>query len=1159
MRTFVLITVLGLSSAFTSTAKPQKTNFSFLLEKVAISKVLSRIESSSEYVFMFTDAVKKELSKKVSISVKSDEELSDVLDRLFARTSLAYNVHDKQIVVYYEANGRTQAIAASEDEAATAQQQRRVRATGIVLDETGEPLAGANIVELGRTNSGTLTDVDGRFTLEVYENARLKVSYIGYNSQEVAVKSSATLLTIQLVESSVELEDVVVVAYGTQRKETLTGAVSSVSTKDLKVSSSASLANALAGRISGLTSMQSGGGQPGKDDATMYLRGIGTINGADPLILIDGVPRDNIRTLDVNEVETVSVLKDASATAVFGVRGANGVILITTKRGKQGKPELQVNATNTFSTFTREPSRTHSVEYMRLRNEAFINDGLENAVFTEDVIAKFQNPLEGLDPAAPDYEEQAALRRYIYPDNDYYRMMIKRWTPQTTVNANLSGGSDRISYFMNVGFLYQGGQLKTDPKETRGYDPSCKMNRYSFRSNVDYNISKALKVFLNLGTYIEKVNMPDAYKSGLWGGDQGWMIGDIINMAQSLLPISPGPTTIAGYGVEAGMPLDPSYLTSGHYMDRNPYWIINAIGFLEEVRSNLNSSLGFNLDLSALTPGLSMNAMVSYDSWSRTLQHTEYTSDMYMAVVDPDNNTLSYSVVQTGSNRVSVYNPSSASNYTINAQARLEYNRSFDATHNVSAMLLGQRDYWETTGAEIPYNVIGLAGRVAYNYNLRYLSEFNFGYNGSEQFSPKKRFGFFPSYTLGWVLTEEPFLKDKIPFLNFLKLRGSYGFVGNDKGQGRFLYQDNIQMGGGFTGSLGKGQGVSEGLLGNADITWEKALKKNIGFDATVLKGLSLSFDYFTEHRTQILLTRQSVPELQGLPASSIPKVNMGVMDNHGYEFEASYNKQIDRDWTVGARGQITYNRNKRQNVDEVPRDETYAYITQENGWPIGQAWGYLIDWEQDGGYWTPEALADPNRVSYNFGTPVAGDFVYKDITGDGVVDDHDLAPIGYGSIPRISWGASLNASYKGFDAYIFFQGLAKYSSVFKDQGVYELNFRGVYFDYHKSAWTEERWRNGEKITYPRLSTTSNVNHRANSFFVMSRDFTRLKNLEIGYTLPANSLRALGISRMRIFLQGQNIFTWSPKFRLTHLDPETTGPTGYTQLKTFGAGANVTF
>ncbi|MDR3253339.1 MAG: TonB-dependent receptor [Tannerella sp.] len=1029
------------------------------------------------------------------------------------------------------------------------------RLTGTVTDATGETIIGANVVEKGvQPANGTVTDANGRFALTVQNNATLQVSYVGYITQEVKV-GSQTAFTVTLVENTQALEEVVVVGYGTQRKVSVTGAVSSINTSEMKVSTSASLGNALAGRIAGLTSTQSIGGQPGRDDATMYLRGVATINGSSPLILIDGVPRDNIRTMDYNEVESISILKDASATSVFGVRGANGVLMITTKRGKAGKPELTVSATQSFSALTREPSRLHSLDYMKFRNEALINDGMESAIFSDETMALYADPLKGLDPSSPDYATQAATRMYMYPDNDYYRMMIKRWSPQHNINANLSGGTDKLTYFMNVSYLYQGGNLKTEPKEKLGYDPSSKLNRYSFRSNVDYNISKALKVYLNLGTYIEKVNMPNA--AAIYGGDQNWMMRDLFFQAQTILPISPGPTTIAGHGVEAGFPLDPSYLDGGHYMDRSPYTIINKQGYLEETRSNLNSTIGTELDMSAITKGLVFKGMLSYDSRSQTVMYGAFNSSMYMANVDYKNNTLSFAELTSATNRLTLSNPSPSSNYTINAQASLNYNRSFEL-HNVGGMILAQRDYWETTGAEIPYNVLGIAGRAMYDYDSRYFAEFNMGYNGSEQFSPKKRFGFFPSFSAGWLITKESFLADN-EYLTSLKVRASYGKVGNDKGQGRFLYQDNITMGGGFSSSLGQGRGVSEGLLGNPDITWEMATKMNLGIDFQIIKDISGTVDIFRENRTQILLTRASIPYFQGLPLGNVPKVNMGEMENQGFEIELGYNKQINSDLLVHFKGNFSYNRNKRMNVDEVPRDETYTYPKRSTGYSLGQNFGYLINYDQDGGYWTPEALADPNHLTYDFGTPRAGDFVYSDINGDGVVSEKDQAPIGYGSVPRISWGGSFNVEYKGFDVYAFLQGLGQYSSNFANQGVYESTIRGTYFDLHRTAWTEERWANGDKITYPALSTGQNVNHRANSFFVMDRTFARLKNIEFGYTLPKDALKLLGISKMRVFLQGQNVFTWSPNFPLTHLDPENNDAIGYPQTKMFSLGTNINF
>lgn len=1108
----------------------------------SLDDVIQKIQSQTDFVFFYSP------NDVEGIHVSNIEldgvSLEEALDICLRGTRLVYGIKHNAVVI------RSVPITKLTSDA---MEQQGNKVSGTVFLTNGEPIPGAAVIVKG-TTIGTVTDFDGKFNLtRVPNNAVLVISFVGLKTQEIPY-TGQEVLNVIMQEEATGIDEVVVVAYGIQKKTSITAAISSVNTEELRVTSSASVANALAGRVAGLTSIQRGGGQPGVDDATMYLRGVATTNGSAPLILIDGVPRDNIRTLDVNEIESISVLKDAGSTAQFGVRGANGVLVITTKRGKPGKPELSVNVTQSFSRLTREPDMPGSVEYMNLRNEALANDGFDPA-FTPEIIAKFENPLEGLDPNDPEYAQKAALRKWMYPDNDWYKMLIARWSPQITVNTNMSGGTEKISYFLNVGYLHQGGNMKTESEDILHYDPSFWLDRYSFRSNVDYTVTKWLTAFLNLGTYIEKVNMPNP--AVMYGGDRNWLVRDMIYQAQTILPISPGPKTIPGFGVPGDLPLDPTYLNVGHYADRSPYMIMNWYGYNLDTRSNLNSSFGLNFDLSAITKGLSLKGMISYDAvGNNTVRGNKQQTD-YQAFIDPTTDELTFSVHELKADNFNL-TYSSGSRYNVNMQGQLLYNRIF-GKHNVSGMIRAERDYWDSGGADIPYNVLGFSGRATYDFDSRYFAEVNFGYNGSEQFSPEKRFGFFPSVSAGWALTGEEFLKDD-PVITFLKIRGSYGKVGNDKmGSARFLYLDNIQMGGGMSGSLAAGKGVNEGLLGNKMLTWEVADKFNIGMDFTIIKDITGQIDIFREDRSQILLTRSSIPVWQGTPLGNIPKVNMGEVRNQGYEIELGYNKKINNDLTLQFKGQLSYNRNKRLNVDEVPRDETYAYRYRATGFPIGQNWGYLIDWDQDDGYWTEEALADPEHVTYDFGIPVTGDFVYKDLNGDGVVNDKDQAPIGVGNIPRYNYGFSFSAEWKGFDAYIFFQGLAKFNSTMSEQGIYEYIIRGTYFPYHRNAWTEERWQNGEKITYPKLHTQAGVNHRANSFFVFDRDLFRLKNFEIGYTLPKNTLKRVGVSSMRVFVNGQNVLTWTPKFKPSHLDPETDDPIGYPQTSIFSFGTNIKF
>ncbi|MDD2437243.1 MAG: TonB-dependent receptor [Massilibacteroides sp.] len=1026
---------------------------------------------------------------------------------------------------------------------------QNISVTGLVTDTKNEPLIGVTI-QIQGTGKGTVTDIDGKFELEnVPGNAQLDVSYIGMLGQIINVNNRTTI-NIILREDSQQLEEVVVVGYGQQKKVSVTGAIASVSVKELRKTSTTRLDNALAGRVTGLTSMQSSGGQPGVDGATMYLRGAATLNGKSPLILVDGVERDNIRTIDMNEVENVSVLKDASATAVFGVRGANGVILITTRRGEKGEPQLSISFDESWTSFSREPERVHSWDFMKMRNQAKLNSGL-SAEFSDEVINKYLNPLEGLDPSSPDYATEKKKRLYMYCDNDYYRKYIAKYTPQSRLNANISGGTDFIDYFVNAGYIYQGGNLNTEPSSKLGYDPSSWMKRLSLRSNFDFKLSKTFTASLNVASYAEQVNMPSA--SNIYNGDTNWMMTDLIYQALTIKPLSPGPTTISEFGVADGALIDYKYL------DRSAFEVINRRGFNRQDKKNLNTQLSFDWDLSNLiTPGLSIKAMAAYDTYNSGILGGYKKEISYVTNIDYDKDELTYELYNSNATELSL-SSSKSSNYRVNFQGSLNYNRTFDKKHVVTGMVLVQRDYWETAKAEIPYNVIGLSARATYAFDDKYLAEANIGYNGSEQFAPSKRFGFFPAFSLGYIVSNESFLKDN-DILTWLKLRGSWGKVGNDQmGDYRFLYQDNITVGGGTsTGGLG-GKTISEGLLGNKNITWELAKKLNIGVEIGLLRDFKLSFDYFSEKRSQILISRQTIPAFQGIQSSNIPKVNMGKVDNSGYEVELTYNKVINKDFSINLRGNFGFNKNKIIENDEPKRTEDYVYRYREEGFSIGQCWGYKIDWNSAGkGYFLSQEEIDATP-SYSFGTPRVGDFVYVDQNGDGAIDEKDIVPIGYSSVvPGIVYGASIGGTYKNLDFSFLFSGLGRYSKNYSGQGVYETTMEGTYYDWHKNAWTEERWKNGEKITYPALSVAKGTSHTANDFFIQNRSFLRLKNIEIGYTLPESTLKFMGISKLRIYAGGQNLFLWDV-LRATHLDPEQDNSYGYPITKNFNIGFNINF
>ena len=1019
-----------------------------------------------------------------------------------------------------------------------------------MLDENNQPMPGVTIIVDGTTN-GTMTGPDGTFTLGgVPSGATVIVSCIGYTDQ--VLPEGKTNYLVSLVPDSEMLEETVVVAFGQQKKLSVTGAISTVASADLRKTTSTRLDNALAGRVTGLTSMQSGGGQPGVDGATMYLRGAATTNGKSPLILVDGVERDNIRTIDMNEVESISVLKDASATALYGVQGANGVILIQTRKGQKGKAQLNISVDQSWTSFTKEPSRLHSWEYCELRNEALMNDR-QAPEFSEETIAKFRNPLLGLDPSSPDYDNQVAIRKAVYCDNDYYRMYLKSNTPQTRANANISGGTDFVNYFVNVGYIHQGGNLNTESPDYLGYDPQCYMNRLSLRSNLDFHITKNLTASLNIASYAENVNMPAV--GDLYRGDQSWMITDIIYQSQTILPISPGPVTDPRFGgVSDGV-------VGYNYLDRSAYEIINRRGFHTNKRKNLNTQFSVNWDLGELvTKGLSVNGMAAYDTYNIGVLEGRKKERVYNVRVDYDSETLSYSSSNGDKIEPLTMTSSRLSNYQIYVQGSINYARTF-GKHNVTAMATAYRRFWEGTSADIPYNVLGTAARATYSFDDRYLVEGNLGYNGSEQFAPSKRFGLFPSGSIGWIASNESFLKGN-KYLTWLKFRASYSLVGNDSMGGlRFLYQDDnkIQSGNGFVQGLG-GKIVKEGLIGNKSITWELSKKMNLGVEIGLFKDFRINVDYFTEKRDQILLKRRTVPSFQGVSSDYIPRVNMGKVDNHGVDVEVSYSHTFNRDFSISSRVNFGFNDNTAIELDEPMRSEEYAYQYHEEGFRLGQEFGYLIDWDSPGnGYFTSQDEID-SYYPYGFGgKPRVGDFVYKDVNGDGVIDQKDLSPIGYSTtVPGLNYGISLGLNFKGIDFNVLFSGLGRYSKYYSGQGVVEWTKQGTYFDWTRNGWTEERYKNGEKITYPAISTTKTVSHTENDFFIQNRSFLRLKNIELGYTLPERFLSKVGVKALRVYVSGQNLFVWD-NLRITHIDPEQNNSYGYPITKNVTLGLNINF
>jgi TonB-linked SusC/RagA family outer membrane protein len=1022
--------------------------------------------------------------------------------------SITYAFADRIDVPFYSISAKDVMVTGSSID------QERVK--GTVRDSLGNGLQGVSVTVRG-TSRGTSSDNEGRFEVEASAGEILVFNIVGYRSNTVVVDARRNIEIVLRVEQS-NLEEIVVVGFGTQKKASVTGAIATIHTKEIKQSPAANLAVSLAGRLPGLTAIQRSG-EPGRDITQLFIRGQGTINTQSPIILVDGIER-GITAIDPNEVESITILKDASSTAIFGVRGANGVILVTTKRGTSEIPEISYSFETSAQDFPRLIKPVNSFEFASLRNLAHQNDGLQ--------------------PAYSDY----SLERYRlqddpkrYPDNDWNEINVRKYALMQRHNLNVSGAGKMSKYFVNAGYLRQGGQFKTEPDQPMGYDPSFRLDRYNFRSNMDLALNKSLKAFLNVGGYIENINSP-------WGatGDAASLY--IIAYGNDAPANVPGPLT------------DDGEVLVGAAGQWSQFALINRSGYTKSTRGNVMATYGMEQDLDFLTKGLSTKAAISFDINPANNLSASRGYESWMQVIDPN--------LKGQDGRDSVYNlPSNAGVNTplaisgnrtfsslANFQGFLNYDRTF-SNNSISGLLLFQQQK-TISNTELPYNLRGLATRLSYSYGNRYFFEFNAGYNGSEQFAKGSRYGFFPAISGAWLVSEEQFFNAG-GVLNLLKLRGSYGHVGNDRiGGGRFLYLDNVMLtGGGYSGSLGLGQSVNTVLLKNENLQWEVARKLNLGVEIGLFNSVNLMVDVFREKRDNILRYRGTIPILNGLPTSVLAPVNIGVIENKGFEVELNYNKRFNSDFSILSKLNLNYARNKQLFADEPTMPQDYAYRFRQTGYRIGQQFGYLVD-----GYFESEEdviLSSAQRVGGHPSRP--GDFKYKDLTGDGVVDQRDRAPILYSSVPEYTFGAALHVSYKRFDLSILLQGVTNVSNYYMNRGT---NSVSNYVHRHLESWTEERFAAGLPISFPRLTTQANPNEIENDFFINDASYLRLKNLELGFNIPTTILNKVGIKGARFYLNGLNLITWD-RLPTKNFDPELVGDLSYPNVRIYNLGVNVQF
>ena len=997
--------------------------------------------------------------------------------------------------------------------------QQTISVKGNVRDQSGEPMAGVNVIVEG-TTIGTMTDRNGNFTLNVPSTSiKIKFSYIGYEDQIVLIKNNRNL-NITLNENSEMLDEVQIIGYGTQKKITVTGAVSSVGTKDILKSPVPNVAQALTGKVPGLSTIQYSG-QPGADDPAIFVRGIGSLDAkrAAPLVMVDGVERSFFR-LDPNEIENITVLKDASATAVFGVRGANGVILVTTKRGEEGKAQISVSTSASLQKPIRLYEYANSYDYAVAFNEKLTNDGA-SPVFGEKILDAFKNHTDPL----------------LYPDMDWMELILKPTSFQSQHNLSISGGTDRVRYFTSVGILTQNGLFRSFDA---GYNSNFTYNRYNYRANLDIDVTRSTLLKINLGGRLEDTKEP--------------------NTKSNLFTFLTRVTPFGGAGLYDGkwIHTSPDNIgwDKGALENADPFECFFGKGYNQRIYNEINLDLSLQQKLDFLTKGLSLNIKGSYNSGYTHRKNRYKEIPYYTAHRDPETNELFFRKFREESQLYFEESTDRGRNWYL--EGSLNYDRKF-GKHQVGALILYNqwRDQYPDPAqfdyVSIPRGYVGLVGRATYNFDNRYMVDFNVGYNGSENFEPGHRYGIFPAFSAGWILSEEKFMKNQ-SFINYLKIRGSYGIVGNDlmNTKSRFFYLPDAYNPYGTSYNFGvdvsgNRDGATELQMGNPLVSWEKAGKQNYGLDFSILdEHLSGSFDYFIEKRHDILTTRNTAPNFIAI---TMPVVNIGKVDNKGFELVLKWNHSIG-DFKYWINGNLSYAKNKIVYKDEIPHKYPWLY---ETGQSVGQPFGFIFD-----GFVTEADLESGKLPDHKLDLK-PGDAKYKDLNGDNIIDDNDQCPIGNPIYPQLTAGITAGFEYKGFDFSMLWAGSGKVSR-FISAGL-RVPFGGGNYGLLQymidDHWTPET---AETAKTPRFSGAANANNytRNSTLWLKDASYIRLKNVQIGYTFKGEWMKKIHLKNMRIYASGENLLTFD---HLKIADPEATDDKQfqYPLQMIFNIGLNLNF
>ena len=1073
-------------------------------QAMTIKQAIQLIEKNSNYTFFYNAADLKNTTNK---NLNCEGTIEEVLKEVFKGSGITYMIKGNEII-----------LKVNKEEAAQQQPKKKRTVTGTVVDaENGDPVIGATVVVKGQKD-GVITDLDGNFTIAISgSKAQLEFSYIGYRKKTVDV-GDLGVINVKMESDNQLLSEVVVVGAGTQKKVSVTGSITSVKGLELKAPSS-SLTTSFAGKLAGVISMTSTG-EPGAA-SEFYIRGVSTFGGrATPLILLDDV---EISTADLNNIpaetiESFSILKDASATAIYGARGANGVMLITTKTGKENeKTRINVTVENSFNKPMNFPDFVNGATWMEMYNEAQLT----------------RNP-----GATPKYSQldidntRNQVNPYIYPDVQWKDVIFKNMNMNQRANVNISGGGSKASYYMSLQANHDTGLL--DTKKVYSYNNNINNWGYNFQNNISYKITSTTKIDLHMNAQIRNKKGPNYSTSDLFAQ----MLYCNPSTFPDTIPAQPGDTHIR-FG---------NAIWTGSSVRTNPYAYMLS-SFKEYNENTLNTSLKINQKLDFVTKGLSVQAMVNWKNWAsssynRTIE--PYYYGIKGGSYNPSNPT-DYEIERlgtSGTDYLKTSDISKASDQTFYLDARVNYDRQFNLHHVTGMLMYMQREYRSSV---LPERNQGFSGRFTYDYGQRYLVELNFGYNGTERLAKKERFEFFPAVSLGWVISNEKFFEPMTKYIDNLKIRGSYGLVGSDEtglsaGAQHFLYIDQVSLNNiGFTTGVDMNYTLYGPLVTNYAVVnggWERVKKLDIGIDLELFRQLTITADYFNEKRYNILLHREAWPESLGYYTAK-PWSNKGKVDNWGIELSVNWRKEFTKDLYVDFRGNFTYTENKYVNLDEP----VYPYVWKTStGKPLSRTTGYIAQ-----GLFSSQEEID-NSPTQNLGSTVKpGDIKYRDVNGDGKIDGSDQVMISpYGTTPRIQYGLGMNVTYKKFDFGVFFNGSAKRTIMISGISPFGQSDYNVMQFIADDYWSESNPNPNAK--YPRLGLTSSQtanNTVASTYWMRNGNFIRFKTLELGYKFKYG----------RVYLNGDNIAVFSP-FKLW--DPELSW-NAYPLQRTFNIGVQLNF